>query len=354
MTFPSSAQGQSAANSSQTFNVEAFIECFLAADCNAVELPSHISPEQRREVKKIASQHEGLCCESFGFGAERRLHLFKQKGDGSSRAVGLSIVTVKNTFIDDWLHKDIDEEESEPVIFRSLPVSLNNRKAHDCDERVILSPSDASLSLEASSELEEIRGATDMESGLTTPPEELRFMPGSEVAIYGLKQAPHFNGMTGTVKSFDPETGRYSVLLAVSDSNGKNSAKIKPGNLWFLPGAHVSIYGLTQLPGFNGLTGVVKSFDADTCRYNLFLTSPSPCGKSWAKIKAQHLWSATSMSAVRCRVEKELEKENIPPVPVTPTCTGEGLMLTPSPCRLHPEWTSTKTIVLPLMLTTMV
>jgi len=44
----------------------------------SLELPAGMSPAERKKAKDLASQHEGLSCEAFGFGAERRLHLFRE------------------------------------------------------------------------------------------------------------------------------------------------------------------------------------------------------------------------------------------------------------------------------------
>mmetsp|Transcript_994 Transcript_994/g.1093 ORF Transcript_994/g.1093 Transcript_994/m.1093 type:complete len:114 (+) Transcript_994:95-436(+) len=60
------------------FDVEAALSEFLA-DKNATELQlPALDTEQRKKAKKLAEEYPEIKCESYGFGAERRLHLFKQ------------------------------------------------------------------------------------------------------------------------------------------------------------------------------------------------------------------------------------------------------------------------------------
>jgi len=136
-----------------SFDVESAIRSFVADEsCTTLELPASLSVEQRRCAKKCAEQHEGVRCESFGFGAERRLHLFKQpspKAEGVSGNAELHVdeiqqaVRVKNTFIDDWVG---GQTSSEPVQFRSLPISLLRRTLERCLQEV----GDGKLSLAGS------------------------------------------------------------------------------------------------------------------------------------------------------------------------------------------------------------
>eukprot|EP00929_Paragymnodinium_shiwhaense_P008868 TRINITY_DN112840_c0_g1_i1.p1 TRINITY_DN112840_c0_g1~~TRINITY_DN112840_c0_g1_i1.p1 ORF type:complete len:518 (-),score=65.82 TRINITY_DN112840_c0_g1_i1:103-1656(-) len=74
-------EGISLADTSSTsldMNLEVIITAFAAdLSCTSLELPPALSAEQRRRAKELAESHPGLRCESFGFGVERRLHLFK-------------------------------------------------------------------------------------------------------------------------------------------------------------------------------------------------------------------------------------------------------------------------------------
>merc|ERR1712066_1071090 len=52
------------------------------------------------------------------------------------------------------------------------------------------------------------------------------------------------------------------------------------------PGTQVVIEGLSKSPAFNGLHGVVQSWDDETNRYSILLASPA-CGRNWAKVKSE-------------------------------------------------------------------
>eukprot|EP00434_Breviolum_minutum_P025917 symbB.v1.2.022912.t1/scaffold2052.1/size91004/7 len=56
--------------------------------------------------------------------------------------------------------------------------------------------------------------------------------PGMPVILDGLTNAPHFNGISAVVESFDVETNRYNVQLPIMDISGAcQVAKIRPENL---------------------------------------------------------------------------------------------------------------------------
>lgn len=65
--------------------LEADVAAFAAdATRTALELPQTLCARQRKWVKALAEGHPNLRCESFGFGAERRLHLFKAAGEAAT------------------------------------------------------------------------------------------------------------------------------------------------------------------------------------------------------------------------------------------------------------------------------
>jgi hypothetical protein len=67
-------------------DLEALVAAFLADECRAtLELP-RMSAGQRKQAKRLVEQHPGLRCESFGFGQERQLHLFKPSHEATREA----------------------------------------------------------------------------------------------------------------------------------------------------------------------------------------------------------------------------------------------------------------------------
>jgi len=64
------------------------------------------------------------------------------------------------------------------------------------------------------------------------PTEPRHYAPGSEAMVEGLAKAPEFNGLTGVIQSYDVEIGRYNILLALRDGSHQ-LAKVRIDNLRF-------------------------------------------------------------------------------------------------------------------------
>jgi len=109
------------------FDFAKAIEEFLVDPSRrSLELP-HMTTGQRKNARKLAEQHPDLKCESYGFGQDRQLHLFKRISPQPSPTdkntlCATPAFSVKNTFIDDW-----SGAEPEPIIFRSTPAPLNKQ-----------------------------------------------------------------------------------------------------------------------------------------------------------------------------------------------------------------------------------
>jgi len=208
------------------FDVEMAIAGFLADPSRAtLELPCSLGAEQRKHAKKVAEKHRGLWCASFGLGKERKVHLFKRTSEESA---GLS---VKNTFIDDWI--DTDREGPDERLVQSLP---HNMFGHilSAEQSSPAAPTEDNLEAPALSSV-----SKDVPLPLAPLPnldgdtlvEDQVFALGTEVIIDGLLKAPSFNGSRGSVESWDEAIGRYNVLLASAAAGGQRWAKIKSENL---------------------------------------------------------------------------------------------------------------------------
>merc|ERR1712190_92946 len=72
--------------------------------------------------------------------------------------------------------------------------------------------------------------AQHVSSNYSASTELQKFAPGTEVVIEGLTKAPSFNGVSGVVQCWGADSGRYSVLL--ESANAKACwAKVKQENL---------------------------------------------------------------------------------------------------------------------------
>lgn len=207
------------------YDVETAIAGFLADSTRAtLELPFSLSAEQRKQAKKVAEKHPDLWCESFGLGKERKVHLFKRTSQGSSG------VSVKNTFIDDWI--DTSRQGPDQRLVQSLPHNMFGQ---------CLSAEQSSSAAATEEKLEVLASSLSKDVPMALPPlpnldddtlfEEQVFALGTEIIIDGLLKAPSFNGSLGSVQSWDEATGRYNVLLASATAGGQRWAKIKSENL---------------------------------------------------------------------------------------------------------------------------
>jgi hypothetical protein len=208
-----------------TFELELLIDSLLHdAGSFSLELPSCLTPEQRKCARLVVDKHPELKCESYGFGSDRRLHVFKKSAT--------TCVRVKNTFVDGWEHIDGENDRCDAIIFRSVPGNLRKH----AQLRFGGSAGDGRL------ELPPLCSATSRPVSPEGRPEPPPFPPGSFeafplgalVVIQGLVKAPAFNGHVGVAHSLDAETGRYDVLLA-SQSSGRQWAKVKYENLRLVP-----------------------------------------------------------------------------------------------------------------------
>merc|ERR1712196_386313 len=66
-------------------------------------------------------------------------------------------------------------------------------------------------------------------------------------------------------------------------------AQRPPPARYFVPGTPVVLQGLANQSNFNGLSGVVSNFDADTGRYNVMIESGPNASKRLVKVKSQNL-----------------------------------------------------------------
>lgn len=239
------------------FDVATTIAEFVAdPERTALQLP-HMTTGQRKNTKKLLEQYPELLCESFGFGAERQLHLFKpaegpllsplasprsgeiaspdQSTTAASDATNTSTkgspfggspfgdspvkheeLQVRNTFI------HIESATADERAVQSMP--------HGMFRQCILSEAlqgAAPRAIPTSSsepEAEPMAGLVEQNAKQDSP-----LSPGALVMVEGLVKAPAFNGRSAVVQAFDEVTGRYSILIA--SSCGCQQAKVKEENL---------------------------------------------------------------------------------------------------------------------------
>ena len=92
---------------------------------------------------------------------------------------------------------------------------------------------------------------------------------GTVVSLKGLRGKPERNGDRGVVQQFNPQNGRYIVLLEDSEE----TMAVKPSNL--LQHVHVRLHGIESKPELNGKTGTIIAWNPNTERYSIYVMAMS-------------------------------------------------------------------------------
>eukprot|EP00929_Paragymnodinium_shiwhaense_P027081 TRINITY_DN15978_c0_g1_i1.p1 TRINITY_DN15978_c0_g1~~TRINITY_DN15978_c0_g1_i1.p1 ORF type:complete len:398 (-),score=70.78 TRINITY_DN15978_c0_g1_i1:152-1345(-) len=357
---------------SEAFDVEAAVAEFVAdAEKTSLELP-HMTTGQRKNAKRVVEKYAELVCESYGFGPERQLHVFKKDArdkdmpDMSPEALAKAsgAVSVKNTFIDGWAD-DKGDAGAESVVFRSMPPQLRKSSLTTCMEE---SPAGGGADSEG-----RVAEASEREEGSPLPNGHLGDTPGSTQPLQpilcsdrstaasstgtmdrvplGLPLPPglevrntfiHFDGAPTddrVVQSMPRDMFRQSLyaellgdraaaaaaastsaaalgqqlglggalpttpLSAPSETPTATAAmppepalpvKESPPVLslaeqtFFASGTEVITHGLVKAPAFNGLAGIIQSYDEATSRYVVHL-SLATGGTRMAQLKGENL-----------------------------------------------------------------
>lgn len=279
---------------SELFDIQAIIVKFVADPaCSSIELP-HMTTGQRKLTKRILEQYPELVCKSYGFGKDRKLHLFKPSGESTS---------MEDARIDDLLPM-ANEPLAEPLMVDAVPESLSKTAVKCFMDGPV-----------CKLDLTSIQGATDMPhgwgeasctDGSTAPPSpcgsdgspastfqealpQFRLPPGLEVQNTFLHyKSPPLNERA--VQTMPHSMFRRCLLMETLRDQPKKVQfrKRRPAERC-LPTAstEVVIGGLSKLPAFNGLRGTLQSLDEQSGRYTILLASPV-CGHKTAKVKREN------------------------------------------------------------------
>jgi len=230
-----------------SFSTTAAIAEFLAdADRISLELP-HMTSGQRKSTKKLLENYPELRCESYGFGADRQLHLFKKAPEKEedagelAKCCGTSAYpqNVKGNFVDDWAASDLKvrntfihfpDANPDQRVVQSMPHGMFRQcmsAEHPHDECGYDTPTTMGCETPtAGSETDaELTHTSDGHQGGQCWPLSL----GALVVVEGLVKVPAFNGRSAVVQGWDDATERWNILLVSQD--GCQQAKIKEENL---------------------------------------------------------------------------------------------------------------------------
>lgn len=295
-----------------TCNVASAIAEFIVdVERFSLELP-HMTTGQRKSAKKMLENYPELRCESYGFGAERQLHLFK-KGAASpqkmqdaskapvqfekSRDLPPLAVTFKNTFVDDWVAPD-----SEPVEFRSLQhqsrsdsppidfaaiVKLSKQQPHAIPASEA-SPTPRTKALTFADSPVKVRNTFVHFEGASADQRAVQSMPHGMFKQCMLEETREVATGYDTPTTMGYDSPRASASEGELETVPCPLSEVHAGQHSTLSiGALVMVEGLLKAPAFNGRSAVVQGWDEATERYSILFASSGGCQQ--AKVKAEHL-----------------------------------------------------------------
>lgn len=300
------------------FDVATAIDEFLMeSDRTSFELP-HMTTGERKSTKKLLEKYSEVRCESYGFGAERKLTLFKKsmleasqdsKNLDQSHTLAAVAVSIKNTFIDGWA-----APTPEPVVFRSLQNVADSR---GLDFAAIVK-----MSRKGEVEITSADGSNTATNTLApaitiptfgdSPSASPRLQRGASTAPMEVQVRNTFVHFEDLVRSNEravqsmPHGMFKQCILAEASQGGQTTPTTTSGyntpttiseqEVEFMPsaadtqvsvGALVVVEGLLKAPAFNGCTAVVQGWDEEAKRYNILFASTG--GSQTAKIKEENL-----------------------------------------------------------------
>jgi len=268
------------------FDSSTMIATFSAdASKTSLQMP-HMTTGQRKNVKKLLEEYPELRCESYGFGAERCLHLFKKnhadvstKTQSSASPLDISSCGIKTTLTEHVVPSAAEQvagsvgdkmsvsgcESASVTHVRTeliLPLTMENlqvrntfihMRAVSADERAVQSMPHGMFKQCLLSEVAEAReeqtffcdtptsagGDSPSFSSLSVDTDPCGHCPpisiGSLVLVAGLVKLPAYNGRSAIVDAWDEATGRYCILIACANGSCLE-AKVKAENLRMVTG----------------------------------------------------------------------------------------------------------------------
>jgi len=320
-------------------DIQALVEEFVAdPKLSSTELP-HMTTGQRKHTKRILEGYPELKCESYGFGPERKLHIFKVTDDVSS-AAGTEISSLdscatakaeENTEIsspDGCATTEI--EEGTPI--QSLPSKPPGILCKSTVRAVMDGPVcklDLTSIKEATHQVFSAEGSTAAPSPCPSDaspastfremPPWFRLPPGLELEVHNtfihyksppvdqraVQSMPHCmfkqcllaeaaNANLDNINTASPADVARASLSATSLQQALQTVATTGS---FTVGMEVVIEGLSKCPAFNGVRGTVQSWDEQSGRYNILFLSPV-CGHTTAKVKRENIRSVPASESL--------------------------------------------------------
>lgn len=291
--------------------MEALIKEFLADDAHSLELP-HMTSGQRKQTKKIVDQHPGLRCESFGFGQERQLHIFKTSGEGAGEGLpGIQEQAGASSSAAATPTKGASPPRSEhhweTATTEACSTAASTRGSPSSSPRssTLLRHIGKPPGLTTSLGVAAVRNTfIHFESSDNPDDRQVQSMPHGMFRQCLWAEALSESVAEQALLSPSPEKEEPRVLEAPEHLELPCSATpvIDPqaeamtpvGEKHLAPGMEVQIGGLSKCPAFNGRRAVVQSYDEEIGRYDVVMWSAA--GEQKAKVKRENLTAVLPLS----------------------------------------------------------
>lgn len=223
---------------------------------------------QRKSMKKLIQQHPEIRSESYGFGEDRQLYLFKCVEDSNvqpltpaslakmeeSRGLPLTRLPCSGCSSNSTAApSETSSEHNQEVSLPTRNTFIHFEDTEFVDERAIQSmPRNMFRNSMYAERLQRAAkqpsGADNVEQARSCPvipeaepKEQAPLTLGALVVVNGLVKCPAFNGQSAIVQGWDEATGRFDILIACPGAEGGfQQAKVKEENLrMVLPNAVV-------------------------------------------------------------------------------------------------------------------
>jgi len=325
-------------------DLEALVSEFLAdGSRTSLELP-HMTTGQRKRTKRLVEQHPGLRCESFGFGQERQLHLFKPSHESTHEAPSAATAAPPTPAL--LSSRGAQPDAAAAAVVGGDPASAGEgnhwEKASTEACSTEKAPTEA-CSTEAStpgtpSSRSSPRGSggqlrqpgVGSPSGLATPlgvaavrntfihfegeKEDVRLVQSMPHGMFRQQLCAEASGAAKHVSS----PPQLAPVTTEHQPEAADELELPPAavlDAMLPPGVEVEICGLSKCPAFNGRRGVVRSYDPEAGRYDVALWSEA--GEQRAKVRRENLAPVAPPSPVA--------------VPLSPQVCGCGVSAAAAP-----------------------
>jgi len=285
-------------------------EFYADASQTCLEMP-HMTTGQRKETKKLLEAYPELRCESYGFGAERCLHLFKESHSAAEAEISRSMsplgisTRIKDAFVDllddnifgdkpitlrSWQeHSEGTGLDVDPTVELASPMkmgvdSFGGPIQFFAQELKTFSDSRPELILPLTAENLQVRNTFIHMCEASADERVVQSMPHGMFKQCLLSEAAEAFGGTFFC---DTPTSAGGDTPGLSDSDADVAVDHSGQSPPLKAGALVLVEGLVKLPAYNGRSAVVEDWDEVTGRYSVLISCPSGCQQ--AKVKAGNL-----------------------------------------------------------------